>query len=176
MLGWGYAQNTQILLRAKDIVQKPAFLSFLSITIAIAVCQIQTILILIPLENQHVGMGICAKHTNSIKSKRYCSKTSIFVVFVYNNCSVSNPNDFFNTHTTWKSTCWDKDMRKTYKFYSERKIFLKKHSFLSFLAITIDVRQTEVLLILIPLENQHVGMGICAKHSNSFKSKRYCSK
>ncbi len=56
MLGWGFAQNRQILFRAEDIVQKPAFLSFLSITIA--VCQIQMILILIPLENQHVGMGI----------------------------------------------------------------------------------------------------------------------
>ncbi len=99
MLGWGYAQNTHILFRAKDIAQKPAFLSFLAITIA--VCQIQMILILIPLENQHVGMGICAKHTNSIQSGRYCSKTCIFVVFGYNNCSVSNPNDF-NTQTSLK--------------------------------------------------------------------------
>ncbi len=79
MLGWGCAQNTQILLRAKDIAQKPSFLSFLAKTIAVS--QIQMILILIPLQNEHVGMGICAKHTNFIQSERYCSKTFIFVVF-----------------------------------------------------------------------------------------------
>ncbi len=49
MMGWGYAQNTQILLSAEDIAQKP----------------------------------------------------SLFVVFGYNNCSVSNPNDV-NPHTSSK--------------------------------------------------------------------------
>ncbi len=32
--------------------------------IIIAVCQIQMILTLIPLQNEHDGMGICAKHIN----------------------------------------------------------------------------------------------------------------
>ncbi len=66
MLGWRYAQNTPILFRAKDnIAQKPSFLSFLAITIAVR--QTAVILILIPLQNEHVGMGICAKHTNFIQ-------------------------------------------------------------------------------------------------------------
>ncbi len=134
--------NTQILFRAKDIAQKPSFLSFLAITIAVR--QTELLLILIPLQNEHVGMGICAKHTNFIQNERYCSSflsflaitialrqtevlliliplqnehvgmgicakhkfyserkilLFIFVVFGYNNCSASNPNDF-NTHTS----------------------------------------------------------------------------
>ena len=60
MLGWGYAQNTQIFFAAKDIVKKPTFLSFLAITIAVR--QTEVLLILIPLQNEHVGMGIFAKH------------------------------------------------------------------------------------------------------------------
>ncbi len=44
---------------------------------------------------------------------------------------MSNPNDF-NTHTSSKSTCWDGDMRKTYKFYSERKGFLENTTFVVF--------------------------------------------
>ena len=71
MMGWGYAQNIQILLCAlENIAQKP----------------------------------------------------SLLVVFGYNNCSVSNPNDF-NTHTSSKSACWDGDIGKTYKFYSELKAY-----------------------------------------------------
>ncbi len=84
------------------------------------------------------------------------------VVFGYNNCSVSNPNDF-NAHTSSKSTCRDGDMRETYKFYSELKILLKNLHYLSFLAITIAVCQMQMILILIPLQNEHDGMGICAE-------------
>ncbi len=129
MLGWGYAQNTQILFRAKDIAQKPAFLSFLAITIAVR--QSQLLLILVPLQNQHVGMVICAKDTNFIQSERYCSKIFIFVVFGYNNCIASN-SIAFNTHTSSKSACWDGDMRKTHKFNSERQILLKNLHFCRF--------------------------------------------
>ncbi len=66
MMGWGYAQNTTILFRAEMIPRKHHFWSFLAITIA--VCQIQMILTLNPLENEHDGMGICAKHNNFIHS------------------------------------------------------------------------------------------------------------
>ena len=66
MLGLGYAQNTQILFRAELIPRKHHFWSFLAITIA--VCQIQMILTLIPPQNDHDGIGICAKHTNFILS------------------------------------------------------------------------------------------------------------
>ncbi len=65
-MGWGYAQNTQILFKADVIPRKQHFWSFLAITIA--VCQIELILILIPLQNQHVGIEICTKHTNFILS------------------------------------------------------------------------------------------------------------
>ncbi len=64
-MGWGYVKNTQILFRAEIIPRKHNFWSFLAITIA--VCQIQIILKLIPLQNEHDGMGICAKHKNFIK-------------------------------------------------------------------------------------------------------------
>ncbi len=66
MLGWGYAQNIQILFRAEMIPRKHHFWSFLAITIAVR--QIQIILTLIPFQNEHVRMGICAKHTNCILS------------------------------------------------------------------------------------------------------------
>ncbi len=99
MLGWGYAQNTQILFRAKDIAQKPSFLSFLAITIAVR--RTEVLLILITLQNEHVGMGICVKHTNFIQRERYCSNTFIFVVFGYNNCSASKLSTF-NTQTSSK--------------------------------------------------------------------------
>ncbi len=122
MLGWIYAKNIQILLWAEDIAQKPYYLLFLAITIA--VCQIQMILTLIPLQNQHVGMGIRVKHTIFILTEDIAQKPSLFVIFGYNNCSVSNPNDF-NIHTFSKSTCWVRYMRKMYKFYSELKILLK---------------------------------------------------
>ncbi len=38
-------------------------------------------------------------------------KRHFFVVFGYNNCGASNPNDF-NIHTSSKSACWDGGMRK----------------------------------------------------------------
>ncbi len=66
MMGWGYVQNTQILLRAEMIPLKHHFWSFLDITIA--VCQIQMILTLTPLENEHDGMEICTKHKIYIQS------------------------------------------------------------------------------------------------------------
>ncbi len=42
----------------------------------------------------------------------------------------------------------------------------RKHHFWSFLAITIAVRQIQMILILIPLQNEHDGMGICAKQQD----------
>ncbi len=63
-------------------------------------------------------------------------------------------------------TMMDGDMRKTYKFYSELKILLKNLHYLSFLAKTIAVCQIQMILTLIPLQNEHDGMGICAKHTN----------
>ncbi len=66
MLGWGCVPNTKFFFKAEMIPRKHHFWSFLAITIA--VCQIQMILTLIPLQNQHVGMDICAKHTNFILS------------------------------------------------------------------------------------------------------------
>ncbi len=56
MLGWGYEQITKILFRAERIPRKHHFWSFLAITIA--VYQIQMILTLIPLQNEHDGMEI----------------------------------------------------------------------------------------------------------------------
>ncbi len=52
-MGWGYVQNTQILFKAEMIPRKHHFWSFLAITIE--VCQIQMILTLIPLQNDHDG-------------------------------------------------------------------------------------------------------------------------
>ncbi len=66
MMGWIYAQNTKFLFRAEMIPSKHHFWSFLAMTIA--VFQIQMILILIPLQNDHDGMGICAKHKIFIQS------------------------------------------------------------------------------------------------------------
>ncbi len=66
MMGWGYAQNTKFLFRAEMIPRNNHFLSFLAITIA--VFQMQKILVLIPLQNDHDGMGICAKHINFVQS------------------------------------------------------------------------------------------------------------
>ena len=79
MMGWVYAQNTKILFRAEMILRKHHFWSFLAITIA--VCQIQMILTLIPLQNQHFGMGICANHTNFILSRTYCSNYYQYLSF-----------------------------------------------------------------------------------------------
>ncbi len=62
MMGWGYAQNTNILFKAEGIPRKHHFWSFLAMTIAV-----KMILILIRLQNAHDGMGICAKHINFIQ-------------------------------------------------------------------------------------------------------------
>ncbi len=69
MMGWGYAQNTKNLFREESIPRKQHFLYIMAITIA--VLQIQMMLTLIPLQNLHVGMGICAKHKNFIQSGKY---------------------------------------------------------------------------------------------------------
>ena len=50
------------------------------------------------------------------------------------------------------------------------EIIPRKHHFWSFLAITIAARQGKELLILIPLQNEHDGMGTCAKLTNFIKS------
>ena len=86
-MGWGYAQNTQILLRAEIIPTKLRFWSLLAITIA--VCQIQLILTLIPPQKEHDGMGICAKHTNFTQSRNHSYKTPFLVVCGNKNCSAS---------------------------------------------------------------------------------------
>ncbi len=99
------------------------------------------------------------------RAEDIAEKPSLFVVFGYNNCSVSNPHDF-NFHISSKSTCWDGYTRKTYKFYSELKILLKNLHYLSFFAITIAVCQIQMILKLILLENDHDGMVIRAKHLN----------
>ena len=120
MMGWGYVQNTQILIKAETIPWKHHFWSFLAITIA--VCQIQKILILTPLQNEDDAMGICAKHSNFIRSRNDSFKTPFLVGSGNNNCSVSNANDF-NTHTSSKWASLDGDMHKTQNVYSERKWF-----------------------------------------------------
>ena len=69
MMGWGYAQNTQTLFRAEISPRKHHFLSFFAITIAVR--QSEVLLILIPLQNEHDGIGICTKHTNFIQSRNH---------------------------------------------------------------------------------------------------------
>ncbi len=167
MLGWSYAQNIQILFWAKYIANKPS----LFVVFGYNNCSVsnQNDFQLIPSQNEHDGMGICAKHTNFIHGGSYSWKTPFLVVFDYNNCSVSNRNDFY-THTSSKSTCWDGDIRKTYKFYSKQKILLKNLHYLTFLAITIAVCQIQMILTLIRLQNEHDGIGICAKHTNFIQS------
>ncbi len=63
MMGWGYVPKTKKIFRAEMIFRKQHFWSKTN-----AVCHIQMILTLIPLQKQHVGMEICAKHTNFILS------------------------------------------------------------------------------------------------------------
>ncbi len=126
MLGWRIVQNTQILCRAEMIPRKHNFWSFLAI--AIAVCQIQMILTVKSLQNEHDGMGICAKHTNFIQGGNHSWKTPFLVVFGYNNCSVTNHYDF-KTHTSSYWAWCDGDMCKTHKFCSERKCFLENTIF-----------------------------------------------
>ncbi len=91
--------KTHNSIQSERYSQKPSFLSFLDITIGVR--QTEVHLIRIPHQNEHVGMGICAKLTNFIQSGRYCSKTCIFVFLGYNICSASNLSTF-NTHTSSK--------------------------------------------------------------------------
>ncbi len=171
MMRCRYVQNTHISFRAEIIPRKHHFGSYLAVTIA--VCHIQMILNLILPQNGHDGMGIRAKHKNCNQSGNASYKTPFWVVFGYSNCSVSNANNF-NTHSSSKSTCWDGDMRKTYKFYSERKSLLKNLQYLSVLAITFAVCPIQMILSIIPLQNTHGGMGICAIHSNFIQSGNHC--
>ncbi len=67
MLGWGYAQTYKFDSEVKILLKNLHYLSFLAITIA--VFQIQMILTLIRLQNDHDGMGICAKHINFNQSE-----------------------------------------------------------------------------------------------------------
>ncbi len=83
-----------------------------------------------------LGCGYVQNTKILFRAEMIPRKPPFLVVFGYNNCCVSNPNDF-NTHTSSKSTSWDGDMRKTYKLYSELKIFLKNLRYLSCLGITI---------------------------------------
>ena len=46
----------------------------------------------------------------------------------------------------------------------------RKHHFWSFLALTIPVCQIQMILTLVPLQNQYDGMGICAKHKILFRA------
>ncbi len=66
MTGWGYVQNTLILISAEMIPRKHHIRSFLATTIAVS--QIQMILTLIPLQIEHDVLGICAKHKMFIQS------------------------------------------------------------------------------------------------------------
>ncbi len=66
VMRWGYVPHTKFFFREEMIPRKHHFWSFLEITIAVR--QIEMILTLIPLQNEHVGMGICEKHTNFILS------------------------------------------------------------------------------------------------------------
>ncbi len=61
-------------------------------------------------------------------------------------------------------------MRKTYIFNSELKILHKNLHYLLFLAITIAVCQIQMILKLIPLQNDHDGMVIRAIHINFIQS------
>ncbi len=45
-----------------------------------------------------------------------------------------------------------------------------KHHFWSFLAIRNPVCQIQMILTLIPLQNEYDGMGICVKHKNFIQS------
>ncbi len=99
MLGWGTRKTYKFYSELTILLKNSHYLSFLAITIA--VCQIQMILTLIRLQNEHDGIGMCAKYKNVIQSGNNSYKTPFLVVFGYNNCSVSNPIDF-KTHTSSK--------------------------------------------------------------------------
>ncbi len=91
-MGWEYAQNTQILFRAKTIPSNHHFWSFLALTIA--VCQIQMILMLIPLQSELFGLNM----------RKFYSDRKPFIentIFGNKNWSVSNPIEI-NTHTSSK--------------------------------------------------------------------------
>ncbi len=79
-MGCGYVQNTQILFRAKIIPRKHHLWFFLAITIAAR--QGRVLLILIPLHNEHNGMGICAKNTQILFTKEITSRKHQFWSFL----------------------------------------------------------------------------------------------
>ncbi len=49
-------------------------------------------------------------------------------------------------------------------------MILRKHYIRSFWVIIIGVCQIQMILTLIHLQNEHDGMGICAKHINLFSA------
>ncbi len=75
-----------------------------------------------------MGWGYVQNIKILFRAEDIAQKSSLFVVFGNNKCSLSNPNDF-NTHISSKSTCWDGDMRKTHKISSELKGFLENNIF-----------------------------------------------
>ncbi len=72
MMGWGYEQNTKILFRAERIPRKHHFWSFLAITFA--VCQIQMILTLTRLQNEHDGWGYAQNTKILFRAERILRK------------------------------------------------------------------------------------------------------
>ena len=144
------------------IPRKHHFWSFLAITIG--VCQIQVILTFIPLQNQHVGMGICAKHTYLILYWRYCSKTIRICRFWLKNCSVWHEMILILIPLQIEHDGWGYAQNTNLLLRAE--IIPRKHLYWSFLAITIAMWQIQMILTLIPLlQTQNVGMVICAKHT-----------
>ncbi len=117
------------------------------------------ILILIPLQYEGDGMRICAKHSNFIQSGNDSLKTPFLVVFGYNNCSVSNPND---CSYLFKITMMKSGYAQNTKFLFRAEIIPRKHRFWSYLAITIAVCQIQMILTLLPFQNEYDWMEICA--------------
>ncbi len=109
----------------------------------------------IPLQNEHDGMEICAKHKNCIQSGNDSKETPFLVVFGYNNCSVSNPIDFNtnplqNEHDAWRYA-------QNTKIVFRAEMIPRKHHLWSFLAITIAVCQIQMILTLILFKMRMMG-------------------
>ncbi len=73
MMGWGCVPNAKTSFRAEMIPRKHHFWSFLAITIP--VFQIQMVL---PHQNEHDGMGICAKHKKIFSERKCFLENTIF--------------------------------------------------------------------------------------------------
>ncbi len=106
---------------------------------------------------------------DSRKTQKFYSERKWFLErinfgrFGYNNCSASNKNDF-NTHTSSNEhDAWEYAQNTKKIFRAE--IIHRNHHYWSFLHIKIVIWQIQMILTLTPLQNQYVGMGICAKHT-----------